>query len=65
MSEEFEANLNRRLGNIERAQDLMINYMREIGVILGARDRLRHIDSELEEIQRERTNPPPAMGVDP
>jgi ABC-type uncharacterized transport system fused permease/ATPase subunit len=52
--------LSRRLDTIERDLGIMINYMREIGALLGARDRLQHLDEELEAIQRRRTDPAPA-----
>jgi ABC-type uncharacterized transport system fused permease/ATPase subunit len=52
---------NRRFDNIERDMAVMINYMRAIGDMLGARKRLQALDDELEQIQRRRTDPAPPM----
>lgn len=61
MTTEEASEFNRRFDNIERDMSVMINYMRAVGEMLGARKRLQALDEELEQIQRRRTDPAPPM----
>ena len=54
--------LKAQLAQMCADMSVMISYMREIGAILGARDRLQRLDEQLERIQTRRTDPAPANG---
>lgn len=58
-TEERLKQIDRRLDSIEYNVNLAINYMREIALIIGARERLLAIDRELADQQRRDTDPAP------
>jgi hypothetical protein len=51
--------IEQRLDVIEADLKLAINYMREIALIIGARERLAAIDRELADVERRDTDPAP------